>query len=115
MQSALRPPDVGTRKESALLRAAELECAPIVAHLLRPLARAGCEGVKGERTAQADGDEVPALFEVADRCDGMRRDQGAVMYSVRYLISKLCCFDLNLTRSPIETIPTTSPPSTTGR
>src|SRR5215218_3197459 len=32
------------------------------------------------------------------------------MYSCRNLISKLRCFDLNLTTSPIETMPTTPPP-----
>ena len=37
------------------------------------------------------------------------------MYSVRYLIWKLCSFDWNFTTSPIEMIPTTSSSSTTGR
>jgi hypothetical protein len=39
----------------------------------------------------------------------------AVMYSVKYLISKLCSFEVNLTRSPIETKATTLSPSTIGR
>src|SRR3954469_12793686 len=37
------------------------------------------------------------------------------MYSVRYLIWKLCSRDWNLTTSPIDTMPTTSSFSTTGR
>ena len=37
------------------------------------------------------------------------------MYSVKYLIWKLCSFDWNFTTSPIEMIPTTSSSSTTGR
>ena len=39
----------------------------------------------------------------------------AVMNSVRYLISKLCSFEMNLTRSPIETMATTSSSWTIGR